>query len=387
MELFDKFNIINLDQYFIDYIKVNWQIPLNELSWSESDKAKKFHKHIFAVLKKKKLIWSENNKYINGILPLIDKHYNIQVDFKGSFFKYSKHYKKDFKRFYKWFKEIDFIIQFHWDDFEIGFKHPRATISRLDLANHSFGSHFKDYTAIMGPRKIDDVTVYNTNFEDGFYTTGVTIAPKQGRKTDNIFFRAYDKRFATNSQLTCLERFKSIDLIRREWMLKSRFLRRNLICTPEDLYATIINNKKMTEIIKKMRKSKDLILPKDNKLYKSLHDERARELIHQGTDLNLKEFKKIFNSRYDIFVNKATKNDIKKLKWNPFKNMVGLMNHGENMSSDEYYQLLRLIIDRKMKMKFDEYNFKDEQDIHMDKLNIMLQVLDEIHYTGEKFKV
>ena len=83
----DKFNkiinIINPSSFFIDYLKVNWQIPYKNLSIHNGLKAKKFQNDFYKILKKRIIIWKQNHPEANGLMVIIDKHYNIQVDFKG----------------------------------------------------------------------------------------------------------------------------------------------------------------------------------------------------------------------------------------------------------------------------------------------------------------
>jgi hypothetical protein len=71
----DKFakvvKLINPDAFFIDYIKVNWQIPFKDVSISDSLRAKRFQSEIFQILKKRLLIWKANSPEANGMMEKV----------------------------------------------------------------------------------------------------------------------------------------------------------------------------------------------------------------------------------------------------------------------------------------------------------------------------
>ena len=304
----DKFakviNIIHPKSFFLDYITINWMIPIKTMSSNDFAKAKLFHKEIYQILKKRILVWQQNNPECNGMRVIIDSHYNIQIHFSGKFFMDSTEIKFDVVPFYKWFLEIDNMIKFYWSTlykFETN-NIPLASVSRLDIATQKKDTFLNGYTSFPG--KDDIVQEFEIPFKNERYTSGITIGPKQGRATRNIFFRAYDKRFEESGYQHCLHRFKTIEVIRKEWLCRGTFLRSNNIRTPEDLILLSKNPKLLSLFIKKIRMSKDCFTPKDNNAYKSLHDLNARDTIRKSTYLTLKEFDAIYSMKYGIFLKK-----------------------------------------------------------------------------------
>lgn len=413
MDLKKSIKIINTDSFFIDYIKVNWQLPIKELSQKDFQKTKYYHKEIFNILNASIKVFRENYKCCEGLMVLIDEHYNVQIDFKGAFFINTTKYNLDIDTFYKWYLEFNNIIMYHWADMGIGkgirsFKIPRATIARLDLATQKNSTFLKEFIPIVTSRGIDLVNSFNMPFDQfpkndleklkklkinvkgKFYCTGITIAPEIGYKTQNIFFRAYDKRFATKSAQTCFKRFKTLELIRKEWMIKSRFLRAHGITTPEDLMSLCNNKKMMTIFIKKIRLSKDVILHNDNKLYKSLHDEKFRKEVFSGTDISLKDFNEIYKMKYNVFLKKAKKEDINKLLYNPYKHLKGLLKYINNMSKEEYLDFQKSLLESMQKEMYKSYHPQLPRDFdqeYYNKIEKMLLLLKEMGKVKSEVKV
>jgi len=380
----DKFakvvKLINPEAFFIDYIKVNWQIPFKDVSISDSLRAKRFQNEIFQLLKKRILIWKANSPEANGMMVLIDQYYNIQIDFKGSFWINTTTIKDDIVPFYKWFLEIDNIIMYYWGKLGIGKgirtnKYPTATISRLDFATQKRSTFLKSYIPIVSPQKSDIVNEFNIPFKNERYISGITIGPEIGRRTENIFFRAYDKRFEGSGAQSCLQRFKTLEVVRKEWMMRSRFLRKNNIRTPEDLLMLVKNVKLTALLIKKIRKSKDCLLHNDNKLYKSLHDFNAREAVREGTDLTLKEFNEIYKMKYNIFLKKASKKDVKSLLYNPYKQNLGLLKYAQNMKRSEFIEFQYQLLESARGEIFDEFPEADLDQEYYKSITRMMDLL------------
>jgi hypothetical protein len=392
----DKFakviKLINPKAFFIDYIKVNWQIPFKDVSISDSLRAKRFQNEIFQILKKRILIWKANSPEASGMMVLIDQYYNVQIDFKGSFFINTEKIQDDIIPFYKWFLEIDNMIQYYWGQLGIGkgiksFKYPTATISRLDFATQKNSTFLKSYIPIVSPQKRDIVNEFNIPFKDKRYISGITIGPEIGRRTENIFFRAYDKRFEGSGAQACLQRFKSLEFVRKEWMMKSRFLRKNNIKRPEDLVMLCKNPRLLSLLIKKIRKSKDCLLHNDNKLYNSLHDFSAREAVREGTNLTLKEFNDIYKMSYNIFLKKATKKDVKKLLFNPYKQNLGLLKFAQNMRRTEFIEFQYQLLESMRSEIFDNYDLEQKDDIdqeYYDKISKMIDTVKSIKIKKKK---
>ena len=124
-------------------------IPIKTMSSNDFAKAKLFHKEIYQILKKRILVWQQNNPECNGMRVIIDSHYNIQIHFSGKFFIDSTEIKFDIIPFYKWFLEIDNMIKFYWSTlykFETN-NIPLASVSRLDIATQKKDTFLNGYTS------------------------------------------------------------------------------------------------------------------------------------------------------------------------------------------------------------------------------------------------
>jgi hypothetical protein len=274
------------------------------------------------------------------------------------------------------------MIQYYWSKLDIGKgsisnKIPRSTISRLDLATQKKSTFLKSFTPIVSPFNRDIVNQFEIPFKNQRYISGITIGPEIGRRTENIFFRAYDKRFESSGAQTCLQRFKSLEYVRKEWMLRSRFLRKNLITTPSDLISLCKNPRLLSILIKKIRKSKDCILHNDNNLYKSLHDLKSRDALRKGTELTLKEFNDVYKSKYNIYLNKASTDDVKKLLFNPFKQNLGLLHYAQNMERTEFIEFQYQLLEKMRTQIFDSNNIGelDEDKDYYEKITSMIDTI------------
>lgn len=365
--------------FFLDYVTINWQLPYNELSKHDKELCKNWRRDFYGIIKKRLFILRENNPEINGVLVRIDEHYNLQINFTGKFFINTDNIKDDTYFLYKWFIEFDNMITTYWNIEFIGVsnittKIPRATISRIDIATQKNSTFLKGYQAIPGNR--DVVNEYNIPFKNNRYCSGITIAPEIGRKTQNIFFRAYDKRFSTKTAQTCLERFKSLEFIRKEWMLRSRFLRYNGITVPEDFVNLTINEKALALFIKKIRLSKDCFLFNDTKAYKSLHDMEVRKELKGETNLTLKQFNEIYTMKYGIYLKKIKKSDVKKMLYNPFRQHTGLLKYTKNMNIEEFISFQNMLLRSMQNELYDKYDDKtDKEKKYYDNISEMIEFL------------
>lgn len=366
--------IINLKSFFIDYLKINFVLPVINVTAREKENAIKTGRELLNGLKKRVGIWTENYPECAGIFVQIDKFHNLQIDFKGSFFINGRNYREDLKNFENWYSEILNMVNVGWM-LKMNKPLEKPTIARIDLATQKKGSFTDDYVAIPSSRNTDIVNTWVVPFHGKNLMSGITIAPEKGRETENIYFRAYDKKMNKKGIDVCYRRFGSVDFIRKEWMLKNRFLRNNGIRTVEDMYSVAYNRIKFTELIKKFRKSKDVLLKTDSMLYKSLHDLNAREFLRGKTEMSIKEFEKLYQKKYGIFLNKANKDDIREIKWNPYKQIKGLIKYVDRMSHSEFLDVQESLVNGIMKEVYSNYIWSDHE---TDYYEMMVQLLNDL---------
>ncbi|AXH78268.1 MAG: hypothetical protein [Circular genetic element sp.] len=347
------FNQINTKSFFIDYISVNWQMQITKFNQYDAKKAQTWFYDFFRILEERIKILKLNSPELYNIFLQKDSHYNIKIDFKGKFFK-DETYSDDINHFYKWFIEFDNMFKVYWAKAKINHNYPRATISRLDLATHKEDTFLKTFTPIRS-NKGENMVKYESHKTLNFFT-GITI----GRRDSNwTYFRAYDKRFEELGHQHCLNRFHTVDVVRKEWVLKSKFLRHNSIDTVNSFIEFFKNKKLVNSLIRKIRIGKDVILSKDNSLYKSLHDYRYNSSVNPDS-IPLKEFRKAVRETKNIFLNKVKEGDEMTTthKWNPYKNMKGLIKYIGNMKRNEFFEFQRNMLRHLESERFESCNLK-----------------------------
>ena len=108
-----------------------------------------------------------------------------------------------------------------------------------------------------------------------------------------------------------------------------------------------MKEKKITEIIYRLRKVQDCILKKDTKTYNSIHDmiDKARINPTEGYTMNGHEFNKMLKKDYSVLLNKANPKKIKNHFWNPFKQVNALIeSKGQYLTENEMLTLISNII-------------------------------------------
>ena len=244
------------------------------------------------------------------------------------------------------------MFQVYWAKTRIDHKYPRSTISRLDLATHKEATFLKSFTPIRS-NKGENLVKYESHKTLDFLT-GITI----GRRDSNwTYFRAYDKRFEEPGHQHCLNRHHTVDVVRKEWVLKSKFLRHNSISTIKSFVEFFKSKELVTALIRKIRLGKDVILFEDNALYRSLHDYRYCASV-EGGYIPLKEFRKIVKETKNIFLNKVKEGDENTIvhKWNPYKNMKGLVKYIGNMKRNEFFEFQRNMLRHLESERFNSCN-------------------------------
>ena len=160
-------------------------------------------------------------------------------------------------------------------------------------------------------------------------------------------------------------------------MIRSRFLRKNAITRPEDLLLIVNNPKTLSLLIKKIRMSKDVILHNDNNLYKSLHDDLAKEIVRKGTNMSLKDFNQIYSTKFNIFLKKVKKEDFKKLLYNPYKQNLGLLQYAQNMERDEFIDFQSQLLESMRSDIFEKVDL-DKMDIDQTYYNAITSMIDNL---------
>lgn len=381
-EFLTPFKKINIRSFFIDYISVNWQMEFTKFSEYDKKKSQTWFYDFYRVLEERIKILKLNNIELYNIFLSKDSHYNIKIDFKGKFFK-DETYSDDLKFFYKWFLEFDNMFKVYWSNCKIDFKYPRSTISRLDLATHKEDTFLKPFTPIRSNQSKNMVEYQSHDTLD--FITGLTIGRRDTKWT---YFRAYDKRFEEPGHQHCLHRFHTTEIIRKEWMIKSKFLRFQGIDTINSFIKFFNKKELVTDFIRKIRLGKDVILNKDNTIYKSLHDYRYCASVNGG-NIPLKEFRKLVKETKHVFLNRVNKGDenTNTNKWNPFKNNVGIVKYIGNMTRNEFFEFQKMMLKKIESERFDSCNLKslnnDSKFIDWDKKDFetvsnMLDILSSI---------
>ncbi len=389
------FQTINTKYFFIDYITLNITLEpkiKNNLSEYRKSKYDDFVKESEAYLKlyyQKAFIpkWigdlktgkfeNKNLDFYKGVQILTDRFRNIQINFKGKFFEPTKTIKKDYQHFYDQYEMIDQIIQEFYKNKGVQCncgkllphqKHTcpdiKFTISRMDISNNIptyFDNNWKDFF-----KPSDKVIKYEMKQNGIPLITGIEAKKINTKSQPNMMFKAYDKRIPNpnqpNSRKNCVKRFGTVDIIRREWVLKSQWLKTQMCNTPNQAFQTIMREHTLKSVIRKMRKTRDIVfykLPKEHQKltrifdnvrkdtdhYMSLHSEEARYYKrHFHSDLSITELKKLLRKKPKAFLKNHRAKEYVTIKYNPYTQMKGLSKHLHNMTWKESYDLLDLQI-------------------------------------------
>lgn len=362
------FKQIEPKAYFFDYISVNWQIEFTKFSYHDKEIISKFYPRMHELIEKRLLILKQNNRCLYAIdFKKKDTHYNFKMDFQGKFFK-DRTYSIDLKHFYKWFLEFDNMLKYYWSRIGINKKAPRSTISRLDLSNHKKGTFLKKFIPIRSNKGNNPCNTWTHEKYD--FITGIIIA---GTSKSSIF-TAYDKRWQKQGIEHCLERFGSVEVIRREWKMYSKYLRNHGISTVKSFMDYFNDPLLVSGLIKKLRISKDVILSTDNKLYRSLHDIRFKNAI-QGNWMTINEFNKIFKSTYNVYLGKIPMEEINKLKWNPTGTLNGLVKYIGNMRKEEFLDFQTNLLNKLQDQHVEEWDYCDWDEQFYEKMVNILNIL------------
>lgn len=351
-----KIRTINHKKYFADYIKVNWKLPFQELSNYNRQKLIKWYRGIIPFLCDNLHKWNSGIKVLKR-----DNHYNIKIEWTSQFWvnKPPQNIKSNVYNWYKSFIHINGWIDEEWSK-HFGneyssfissphYKHnnetfPRCshvTIARFDFAENKNGN-LVDAIPIKH-KNVAPPNYFEVDKGRKPYIGGISI----GKRTNGTYFRAYDKRFDLDGMETCLRRFKSINFVRREWELKRDSLRKYGIQSPEDLMTLAYDKNKITELIYRCRLNRDVILKSDKKLYRSIHDDVDKARINPLDNYTMSghEFNDMIKKDYNVFLKKVHPKDVKRMAFNPFKQLNGLIQKkGIYLNSVEIINLIQALV-------------------------------------------
>ena len=239
-----------------------------------------------------------------------------------------------------------------------------VTVARLDIAENKTGN-LVNAIPIKHPN-VHPPTYYEVDNDRKPYIGGISI----GKRTNGTFFRAYDKRFDLDGIESSLRRFQTVNYVRREWELKRETLRPLGISSPEDLMAICHDKEMVTELIYRIRLNRDVILETDKKLYRSIHDDIDKARINplDGYSMTGHEFNKMLKKDYNIFLRKPNPKEIKRISFNPFKQLNGLITKkGIYLNADEIVKLIHGLIgaDYLKECAEDEYQEKYEETLNL----------------------
>tara|TARA_Y100001970_G_C14243835_1_gene866628 strand:+ start:155 stop:1375 length:1221 start_codon:yes stop_codon:yes gene_type:complete len=379
LPLVDKFKFDNPKSYFLDYLSITFHIPKkphlsSELPLANDIKAT-FYRSFPEYLAKRRL---ENDMYY-GIHALQSssnsRFHSITVQFSGRFWagdvnliwhritnkngfsigreelisyatlNESKPTTNIFDDVYKVlpvFEEIEayinHIIWNIWPD-----RVCTHTLSRMDIARQSKSSlnkgirnrpHF--WVKKKDNNQIIPYVHIGTNQFTAFKIGKISNSNEIDRSHPHIL-RVYDKNYTKDylNQLICLNRFKTHNVIRKEWELKRRFFgleSSHKISNFWDLMTCVNNEPQLLHLIKTMRLSKDCILYNDSQIYFALHDKESRKALKKAHKLPLyklnKLYKKVIPKSPDLIfdTNKVQNSDIQEpYVWNAFKHIRGTL--------------------------------------------------------------
>lgn len=395
LPLLNKFEFDNPNKYFLDYLQINFHIPYKEHVSYETTLANDilgaFYRSIPSLLAKKQL----KHDYWHGVhfprLPNETKHKQIAMQFSGRFWAGDVNYKwvkilnkngyptgkeklcnylctnesfpttkikDDWKLCYRVFEEMQSLINHYcwniWKDRQV-----TNTVARIDISRQNFNTSLNPRPTFF-IKKMDDHHIQpSIHCGTNKYTSfDISRLNKQNQLSRGVpvYLKVYDKNWSKDylNKITCDQRFKTTNVIRKEWRLNRRFYgpdTSHKIDTFQDLITTIIKKPKLLHLIKCMRLNKDVIIKNDSLKYLALHDIEARKQLKNAHKLPLYKLNKLYNKiiprspRLVISKNKSQdKNFNKPYTWNRFTYARSLISNGvQEFSKSEKTALINIL--------------------------------------------
>lgn len=270
-----------------------------------------------------------------------------------------------------------------------------VTISRIDIIYHIYNTfqfkyddtgYLDNYKVIAvnkinAPQSIQPFTYLENNVK---IMTGISVYPKGKSKTfKNIKLTAYNKYYNNkenpHSTSILIDRFnvpeKTIKhLIRKEWSIRSRFLKSKNCQKIEDFYSLFNNKIALANFIRTIRKNKDIIFFKlkrssriycDGQIHKKINfksDTSLYKSLHKIKTPKQKFCEKLFLP--DSFIKSVHKTNFNNaINWKPDKQIHGLLTkHKEKLTHEDLNRILSLVIEiqrEKLIYKTDEWEDKE----------------------------
>ena len=368
---FHKFINSSSNPYFLDYVQLYFQLPLDELKQIPG-----YNTHdlkIWIQTTTKNLQKSLNIHSSQGIDIYPDLiHLGIKIHFRGHFFIHSNY--KDDLIYLKKFTDILFnqILKdqynpviynlpkfFKSEDYKKWYYHQQSFlenlcsiefqnfyVSRLDIAQNLYFKHYKDglkydnwdtfthHTLASNPNCIDAV------FQDT--KTGIVTGYSIGNPKYlilKIYNKEYDK--AEFAQQNALERFGTYKFYRREWTINKMKLKglklRNL-----DNLLLMKNTHIFHYVLTTIRKSVDVVMKNDPAFYCLFHfkniDKNAYIALKDQIFNYSKRIRLLLSGQYD---KRKPIIDRKYVYWNGVDNILGIANKNRHRwNSTQWLKIL-----------------------------------------------
>ena len=396
--LLEKFKFDNVKKYFLDYLTITFHIPVSEAASTDLIIANDLKRYYYSDFQKwiiEKRIQNDKFYGVHCLESTSNKRFHsITIQFSGRFWAGDVHLKwhrvtnkkgfstgteelisyvtleesipttnliDDIYKVIPVFEEIESMINhIIWDVWKD--RNCTNTISRIDIARQSKSSlnkGFKNMPHFWYKKKDQNLLL-------SYYHVGTTefTAFKIGKegKSNEIdrshphLLRVYNKNHTKDylNKLICLNRFKTTNVIRKEWELKRRFFgleSSHKISSFWDLVTTINHEEKLLHLIKCMRLTKDCVLFNDSQKYYALHDKESRRLLKKAHKIPLYQLNKLFKKvipkspNFIFGENKAQPSDFKEpMVWNAFKHLRGtLYSKKVQLSQNEKNELIQIL--------------------------------------------
>ena len=365
-----KIKTIRPQDYFIDTINVNFHFSIANATM----KNKKEILTYVPILRK--YIFNEyNNVQSKGIsVQKTTFPGNLAIHYRGSFWKETRKAIDDIQIWFAEYLKLEELVIQHFNrhcHLDIHEYKPHITVSRFDFARNHKGNMTNAIPICQ--KNIKNINYWAENTTVKPYIYGLAI----GKRTNGTYFRSYDKRFDKDGYLSSLERFKSIDYVRKEWELKSDTLRRYGITSPLDLVKSVQDTAIFSEIIFRSRKNRDIIMKTDGMLYRSIHDDLSKLVINKtdGFTINEHEFNEMIQRDYNVFLNKPTAHELERHAFNPMPQLKGLLK--KEFTHKEILQIFEIM---KNKMSVYDSNYfenTDNEENYEDRIKSMLEYIND----------
>jgi hypothetical protein len=367
---------------FLSFAKSNIENSLNNIISTDKSTFPKFNNYLnphSPKILEKPADWNESY-YNGGIRIHCGKHHNLEIHFDGLFFKDPK-FNQNITQISKCASLIEYHLKTYifnipeWNHIDF----PQFTIYQLHLAQNLLKSKFKKGI------NIEPIPVASTSFsksiirngeKQGYYAIHRNLLPKHFDTCPNncltnhnikdlvsgyncgitgkLKCTVYDKELDKQHKITHAEnRFNTAKFFRREWQIGTKKLESCGIKLLSDFIYRLNPPSKfigptnphefLSQIIRKIRISCDIILYNDSTTYKSFHDKHDR-LPKDKQNIAGNYFRFSKSNYTPMKINKIPSGLLKTRYYNPFKNIKGNLQskNAKNMTAE---QIIKIQID------------------------------------------